>query len=634
MPRIYDKINLPTNTTDIKMFAKYLKAIEEKGIVSRDEEQQLFAEVKISSSRKDVAAPKRDTHTKQTLNLFGLIEIIDDGGFKVTDLGKEVINIFESSSTHTEEERVALMLKVFMRWEVNDDSFNRHMHPGYLIVKLLCDPELEYYFTNQEFADFVMNSKYNSDEQYEEIKSGILQFRSGIGISKYVSQSKAGTFLASLISNWRLLTSADITLNAAQKKKADQYFNEARTNPSEMTGEDDSEEPTEESEEINVEGGETLTASEKNAYAAFHTIKKYSFTGIASYISHLFLYLKEGMTIRDYNQYFMNSHASNNPSYSALQIIYYGAPGTGKSYLIKHDVIPGGIEPYRVTFYADYYYSDFVGGLRPRNGEKGIEYKFEPGPFAVALRDSFFKPTYLIIEEINRGNAAAIFGDIFQLLDRRGGKSEYSITNHDLYQYLIDEGVQGLEKDKVYLPSDLNIICTMNTADQNVFVLDTAFKRRFKMVYVPINFNAYFVNNSPESEVKAECKGYIDSIDIFNEPNYEQDLRVVMTPELFDSVKKVIGTPKRDWRTFAAYVNAKIDSINAVEQKISEDKKLGPFFVEMDELTDRRSFADKVIFYLKQDVFKYEDNILVESYETLYDGFVNKNKDIFDIFRF
>jgi hypothetical protein len=314
------------------------------------------------------------------------------------------------------------------------------------------------------------------------------------------------------------------------------------------------------------------------------------------------------------------------------QIIYFGAPGTGKSYKIKHEVIPEGIEPYRVTFYSDFYYSDFVGGLRPqKSADNGIDYRFEAGPFARALKDSFSKPTYLIIEEINRGNAAAIFGDIFQLLDREEGVSEYAITNHDLYQYLVKEGITVLEEDKVYIPSNLYILCTMNTADQNVFVLDTAFKRRFKMEYVPIDFNAYFVNNNPENGVKTKCRGYLDNVAVFNGGGYEGDLKLVMTPDIFDAVAKTIGTPIRDWRTFASFVNARIDAINKIEQKISEDKKLGPFFVDEEELNDRKTFADKVLYYLKQDVFKYEDSILEDSYEVLYDRFVNKGEDIFKL---
>lgn len=630
MARVYNKINLPTNTTDIQMFVKYLRAIDEKGIVAKNDEQALFADVKISGSRKDVSEPKRDTHTKQTLSLFGLIDILDDGAFSVSDLGKELIAYYNAPNNHSEEKRVALMLKVFMRWVVNDDQFNRYMHPGYLIVKLLCDEDLNYYFTNHEFANFVMNEKYISDSQYDEIKTDILAFRAGTGISEFVAQSKAGTFLSTLVGNWNIFKSDEVAPTAAQMRLADRYFSQYLTSSDDIT--EDTEDIENSEVEISLPNTTELTASQRNAYSAYHTIKKYSLIGIASYISHLYLYLQEGTEIVDYKSFFTNNFQEweyKKEGSQHIQRIYYGAPGTGKSYKIKNEIIPSGCPSYRVTFYSDYYYSDFVGGLRPAKGENGVEYRFEPGPFAKALLDSFSKPTYLIIEEINRGNAAAIFGDIFQLLDRKGSRSDYSITNHDLYQYLVENGVKVLlEKDKVYLPENLNIICTMNTADQNVFVLDTAFKRRFKMEYVPINFNSYY----KDGVLQESCKGYVENCKIFNDVSYEQDLKVIMSPELFRKVEKVISNPSRNWPTFAAYVNAKIDAINSIEQKISEDKKLGPFFVDPDELEDRKLFADKVLYYLKQDVFKYEDNILDESYEDLYDNVVNKGADIFGIF--
>ena len=122
-------------------------------------------------------------------------------------------------------------------------------------------------------------------------------------------------------------------------------------------------------------------------------------------------------------------------------------------------------------------------------------------------------------------------------------------------------------------------------------------------------------------------------MDVFIDEGYEAELKAVMGDELFAAIKKVVEEPKRDWLTFASMVNAKIDQINKEEQKISEDKKLGPFFVDMDELKSRKAFADKVLYYLKQDVFKYEDNLLDDSYEKLYDDFVNKMVDIFKIFQ-
>ena len=152
------------------------------------------------------------------------------------------------------------------------------------------------------------------------------------------------------------------------------------------------------------------------------------------------------------------------------------------------------------------------------------------------------------------------------------------------------------------------------------------------MEYVPIDFSSYYTDHTEENGVKDECKGYLDNTSIFVDASYSDNLKEIMGGEVYERVSKVISSPSRNWPTFAAFVNAKIDVINAVEQKISEDKKLGPFFVDVDELIDKKAFADKVIYYLKQDVFKYEDNILDESYEIHYDDFVNNGKDIFLLF--
>lgn len=161
--------------------------------------------------------------------------------------------------------------------------------------------------------------------------------------------------------------------------------------------------------------------------------------------------------------------------------VYYGIPGCGKSHKIKNDVTKDQVV-IRTTFYEDYSYSDFIGQFRP--SESG--YAFHAGPFAKALLRAFQEiangslcPVYLVIEEINRGNAPSIFGDAFQLLDRDAdGKSEYPIENGDLMAYLEKELHRAVES--VFIPANLFIIATMNTADQNVFTLDTAFKRRFE----------------------------------------------------------------------------------------------------------------------------------------------------------
>lgn len=177
--------------------------------------------------------------------------------------------------------------------------------------------------------------------------------------------------------------------------------------------------------------------------------------------------------------------------------LIYGAPGTGKSYYIEKNIKPnydGRIE--RVTFYEDFDYTDFVGGLKPTRDEYNqINYEFIPGAFTRILVDALNNPLkkhLLIIEELNRANAASVFGDVFQLLDRdENGTSQYEIYAGELADYL-DKNVIGFSKfkeDGVKIPGNFAIYATMNPADQNVQQIDSAFKRRWDMVYLPINFD-------------------------------------------------------------------------------------------------------------------------------------------------
>ncbi len=163
-----------------------------------------------------------------------------------------------------------------------------------------------------------------------------------------------------------------------------------------------------------------------------------------------------------------------------IQKIYAGAPGTGKSYIVKEEVLKGVEEEniIRTTFYPDYEYHNFIGSILPDTEGEKIRYEFIPGPFTKALKRALNQKemVYLVIEEMTRGNCAAIFGNIFQLLDRdSSGVSEYPITNVALEKYL--------EVDGIVIPSNLSIVGTINTSDQNVYPMDTAFKRRFDFEY-------------------------------------------------------------------------------------------------------------------------------------------------------
>lgn len=179
------------------------------------------------------------------------------------------------------------------------------------------------------------------------------------------------------------------------------------------------------------------------------------------------------------------------------QEIYYGVPGTGKSKGITDIIskyypnyeIEGSPNVFRITVHPEYTYFDFIGNTMPSvtknaNGSENITYTFKPGPFTQALKKAFelandHMPVFLVIEEMSRGNIAAIFGDIFQLLDRKNGVSEYGIYND-----LISKEVFNEVDIEIKMPNNLNILGTVNTSDQNVFVMDNAFKRRFDFKYV------------------------------------------------------------------------------------------------------------------------------------------------------
>lgn len=197
-----------------------------------------------------------------------------------------------------------------------------------------------------------------------------------------------------------------------------------------------------------------------------------------------------------------------------------------------------------------------------------IVYEFVPQVFTDAYVAAWKNPQkqiYLIIEEINRGNCAQIFGDLFQLLDRKNGVSEYKIkAEKDLAYYLqgvlTGESAEGIEDGKLSLPANLNIIATMNTSDQSLFPMDSAFKRRWDWKYIPT------------------------------------------TPPTDKNKVIEIGDRKYDWKAFLNVINERIQDATR-----SEDKKLGFWFVKTQEGKDiisDNTFASKVIFYLWNDVFK------------------------------
>lgn len=302
---------------------------------------------------------------------------------------------------------------------------------------------------------------------------------------------------------------------------------------------------------------------------------------------------------------FLGQEEDQSKLHSPLQAIYYGAPGTGKSYKIKSLEKGKATKPVRTTFHPDSDYATFVGAYKPtmeivprydsstgnQVEEKRIAYNYVPQAFLKAYVQAWVnypESQYLVIEEINRGNCAQIFGDLFQLLDRSAsGFSEYPIAaDSDISKYLLEvfskedkfalteeqqNEINALYKGEyadvvadvqlgelLLLPKNLHILATMNTSDQSLFPIDSAFKRRWEWEYVPIH-NAN--------------KGWVIAVD----------------------------GEEWDWWSFLKAINAKIGSVTD-----SEDKKLGYFFVKPSDnhTITAETFVSKVIFYLWNDVFK------------------------------
>lgn len=304
-------------------------------------------------------------------------------------------------------------------------------------------------------------------------------------------------------------------------------------------------------------------------------------------------------------------------------ILLYGVPGAGKSWTIQHEYCDDEKCMERLVFHPDYMYSDFVGQILPivkkdDEGKDKVRYEFKPGPFTKILKKAYEDPEhsyYLVIEEINRGNAPAIFGEIFQLLDRmdedkegfKKGTSEYGITNEN-----VALEVYGDADRKVRIPANLSILGTMNTSDQNVFTLDTAFQRRWIMRMIKNSF----LNH-----------GYAKN--------------------------KILDT-NVSWKQFCEAINEEILRRNNVTSY--EDKRLGAYFVSKDELvytkiqdgaTERQiieakhknaRFAEKVIKYLWDDAFKFShpdtfDTREYKSLEMVIDTFnSSKGDDRFKVY--
>lgn len=278
--------------------------------------------------------------------------------------------------------------------------------------------------------------------------------------------------------------------------------------------------------------------------------------------------------------------------------IVFGAPGTGKSFRLKEDSKKFGDRYERVTFHPNYSYSQFVGTYKPvpvenNKGEKtkDITYEYVPGPFmrsyVKAMKSD--EPYLLLIEEINRANVTAVFGDVFQLLDRENGESEYPIeTSKDMRNYLKDAKItkENFNPNIITIPNNMYIWASMNSADQGVFPMDTAFKRRWEFEYIGINDNSEEIKNITVA--------------------VGEDEHIIR------------------WDDLRTSINNKLTD----DYHINEDKLLGPYFISKEILDTKegidveslewksepanikdndkflKAFKSKVLMYLFEDVTK------------------------------
>lgn len=324
---------------------------------------------------------------------------------------------------------------------------------------------------------------------------------------------------------------------------------------------------------------------------------------------------------------------SATPFTSPEQIIFYGVPGSGKSHEIKHKLeteyeIPEQQQDVfveRTVFHPEYTNADFIGQIMPKLVQGKTDFVFKPGPFTSILKKALCDSQnryVLIIEEINRGNAAAIFGELFQLLDRIDdeskttshdgslntygkGWSEYFVMNSEINNYIRDSddtfdgealdinGIHFSANTGIRLPPNLSILATMNTSDQNVFTLDNAFQRRWDMKLIE---------------------------NVFGNTEEETNQRNAFV----DSAKQIT------WEKFQTAINIKIGKMSEDTGLSSmEDKRLGCWFVKAEKTTEKDKngkdiyiirnefFAEKVLKYLWDDAFKFCREKVFNNYTNL-----------------
>lgn len=538
----YNKTILQTSFTSLESIYYLLQVVKQnQPMTSADGKNTIFpvARARISQARGgEWSEENRDTHAELTLKEMRFIRYTDEAEtiFEVSDSGNEFLNAFRLVETPTDTGKVTLslednlsldqknqmLLDILIRISVVNNTYGRNIRPYLVLFKLLTEPELEGYISKSEWACFINSSEYLVDAQYPQIRDRIIEFRKN---DEECEPKKSDRILTRLVL-WKVLDRANIPYESQACFCLNEDFSRVV--------------------EVNMlQGRVALSASVD--------------------------YEEETDTI-DYD--------AQDRLDGGVNILLYGVPGSGKSWTIEHEYCKPGTNVERLVFHPDYTNADFVGQILPVVDpvDKQVTYEFTPGPFTNILRNAYTHPQQryiLIIEEINRGNAPAIFGDVFQLLDRTvapktsegvtypAGTSEYGITNGNVAKV-----VYGDETHKVRIPSNLSILGTMNTSDQNVFTLDTAFQRRWRMRLIE---NTFF--NVRTSLAQAE----------------------------------ILDTGVT-WRRFCETINEIIIG-NKAKMASAEDKRLGVYFVHENDL----KFDDRAKAKAPHTVFASEYNELLKA---------------------
>lgn len=362
--------------------------------------------------------------------------------------------------------------------------------------------------------------------------------------------------------------------------------------------------------------------------------------------------------IEDSDEDLDDQEREKNRKSTGTNILLYGVPGSGKSWTIENEYCNQDTAVTRLVFHPDYTNADFIGQILPVvDSDKQVTYEFTPGPFTTIIKDAYNNPEkeyVLIIEEINRGNAPAIFGEVFQLLDRTfepktsegvtypKGTSEYGITHKNMALH-----IYGDETHKVRIPSNLSIIGTMNTSDQNVFTLDTAFQRRWQMRLIENNFDNVRAElaeaNILDTGVtwKKFCEvinGLIISSKSKMVSAEDKRLGVYFIHEN-DIVGKSIESPSAGFSTLKDEYNDLLKKQRNSNASVADITRITAI---RNSIMDMSVFPQKVIKYLWDDAFKFNPEALfnmegdgkLESLEKVIQTFVySKGRERFKIFK-